>query len=137
MSGGSLDYFYCRLEEHTNDLGDAELNELVSDLATLFHDREWYLSGDTGSGDWNESRDKFKAKWFTEHGRQERIETYLAELTKEVRREFGMSEEYCEFCQHWTKKKDSRYGDCEFEPRCLFHRREYCDKFEKRVKQNE
>ena len=51
MSGGSLDYFYCMLEEHTNDFDDKELNNLVSDLAQLFHDREWYLSGDTSRGD--------------------------------------------------------------------------------------
>ena len=45
MSGGSLDYFYSQLNDHVGDFKDRELDELVSDLAELFHDREWYLSG--------------------------------------------------------------------------------------------
>ena len=59
MSGGSLGYFYCKLEEHCDDLGDRELNELVEDLAKLFHDREWYLSGDTCEDTWDKSRNDF------------------------------------------------------------------------------
>ena len=76
MSGGSLDYFYNRLEEHVGDFNDKELDELVEDLAKLFHDREWYLSCDYGQGQWNESRDKFKEKWFSEGAREERINKY-------------------------------------------------------------
>ena len=37
MSGGSLDYFSCQLEDHVGDFGDKELDELVKDLAALFH----------------------------------------------------------------------------------------------------
>lgn len=73
MSGGSLDYFYCQLQEHVGDFKDKELDDLVNDLAELFHDREWYLSGDTGEGNWNEARDNFKKKWFTETGRTARM----------------------------------------------------------------
>ena len=131
MSGGSLDYFYSRLEDHAGDFRDKELDELVSDLARLFHDREWFLSGDTCEGDWNEARDAFKVKWFTEHSRQERIEKYLADLSEEVRRSFGVSKKYCENCKHW-KKRDGKYGDCSFEKCCLFHRKEYCEKWEER-----
>ena len=47
MSGGHLNYFCHSLEEHIGDFGDRELDDLVKDLAELFHDREWYLSGDT------------------------------------------------------------------------------------------
>lgn len=133
MSGGSLNYFYCMLGEHTNDFDDKELNDLVSDLAELFHDREWYLSGDTGHGSWREARDKFKDKWFTEHGRQERIEKYLAELGNEVREQLGLNRKYCKTCAHWSQWKDSDYyGDCEFEEHVSMHRCEYCDKWEKR-----
>jgi predicted GTPase len=89
MSGGSLNYFYCQLQDHVGDFGDKELDELVSDLAELFHDREWYLSADTGLGDWEEARNKFKEKWFTKHGRQKRIEKYLAEMTEEIRRDLS------------------------------------------------
>ena len=136
MSGGSLDYFYCTLQDHENDLGDKELNELVHDLAELFHDREWYLSADTGVGDWNEARDAFKAKWFTEHGRQARIEKYLAEFTEEVRQTFGMSVAYCKNCVHWApenKKNYERYGKCDFANGYLNHRSESCEKFERKV----
>ena len=134
MSGGSLNYFYCMLEEHVGDFGDKELDELVKDLAELFHDREWYLSSDTGVGDWNEARDAFKAKWFTEHGRQERIERYIAELEDEVRKSFGISDSYCKNCKHWTveDKYDGRYGQCDFEKHCLNHRSDSCEKFERR-----
>lgn len=131
MSGGSLNYFYCQLQDHVGDFGDKELDELVSDLADLFHDREWYLSADTGLGDWEEARNEFKEKWFTKHGRQKRIEKYLAEMTEEIRRTLGMSKVYCENCKHWTRK-DKRYGNCKLEPRCLFHQHEYCDKWEEK-----
>jgi len=130
LSGGSLDYFYNRLEDHSEDLGDKELNELVSDLAEVFHAREWYLSADTSIGDWREARDKFKEKWFTEHGRQERIEKYLAEFCDEVRESFGMNNKRCGTCRHWTPKDDSKYGKCDNEKRCLMHRSEDCEKYE-------
>lgn len=133
MSGGSLNYFYCELQDHAKDFGDKELDELVSDLSELFHDREWYLSSDTGIGDWNEARDAFKEKWFTEHGRQERIEKYLSEFADEVRQTFGMSKKYCKNCKHWTMEKgktySGRYGRCEFVKGGVMHRSESCEKF--------
>jgi hypothetical protein len=134
MSGGSLGYFCYNLADHENDLGDKELNELVHDLAQLFHDREWYLSADTGVGDWNESRDKFKQKWFTEIGRRERIENYLAALSEEIRQSFGMSRKYCKFCSHWTQeKKESKYGRCENSKNCLLHRSDGCNMWEQKA----
>ena len=111
MSGGSLNYFFGELEEHIGDFGDKELDELVKDLAKLFHDREWYLSHDTNKGSWVESRDAFKAKWFTEHGRQERIEAYLDEIKTEVLDAFGMSNKYCKNCKHWKKSKLDKYDE--------------------------
>ena len=134
MSGGSLDYFYSMMEEHVGDFGDKELDDLVQDLAKLFHDREWFLSSDTCEGAWVEARDKFKKKWFTEHGRQERIETYLAEIREEVLSAFGMAERYCINCKHWKAEDDpdSPYGWCEYKKGCMMHRHEGCEKFEKR-----
>ena len=134
MSGGSLNYFYCVLQDHDKDFSDKELNDLVSDLAELFHDREWFLSGDTGEGSWNEARDAFKDKWFTRHGRQERIEKYIAEFTDEIRKTFGISKRYCKLCKHWQGREkpvyDGEYGDCEFHDGCLMHRSECCEKWE-------
>lgn len=134
MSGGSLGYFYSTLELHSDDFNDKELNELVTDLAELFHDREWFLSGDTCEGNWNESRDAFKAKWFTEHGRQERIEKYLAAFEDDIRKTFGMSRRFCKFCKHWHGREkpiyDGEYGDCDFRKGCLAHRSECCERWE-------
>ena len=136
MSGGSLNYFYMYLQEHVGDFKDKELDELVEDLAELFHDREWYLSGDTNSGTWREARDEFKEKWFTEHGRQKRIEKYLAEIREEVRDSFGMSTHYCKTCKHWTKwkDKDASYGNCDLPENghVSMHRSEGCEKWEKK-----
>ena len=129
MSGGSLYYFYALLQDHVGDFGDKELDELVKDLAELFHDREWYLSADYGEGSWIEARDEFKAKWFTEHGRQERIEKYLTEIGKEVRAMFGMSTDKCQTCKHWERESEC-YGKCEFISGCLKHRSESCERHE-------
>ena len=134
MSGGSLDYFYSSLESHDKDLGDPELNELVRDLAHLFYEREWYLSGDTNEGNWREARDSFKKKWFGKGTRKELVEKYLADLREEVLDGLGLSEQYCRNCQHWTpeKEKDSPYGNCDMRKGCLWHRSEKCEKFVKR-----
>lgn len=134
MSGGSLNYFYALLAEHDRDFDDKELNELVTDLAELFHDREWYLSSDTGIGDWREARDAFKAKWFTEHGRQERIEKYISEFSDEIRQTFGIGTKFCKNCRHWEGREspvcDGRYGNCPFHKGCVMHRSNSCDRFE-------
>lgn len=133
MSGGSLDYFYSMLEDHIGDFGDKELDDLVKDLATLFHDREWYLSSDTNEGAWRESRDAFKRKWFSPVGRRERIDKYLDEIRNDVLESFGLSDKRCMNCRHWTKEPDADfpYGSCDLETGCLMHRSESCDRFEK------
>lgn len=131
MSGGSLNYFYSYLQEHVGDFGDKELDALVADLAELFHEREWYLSSDTGIGSWNEARDTFKEKWFTEHGRQERIEQYLDEFKREIMDAFSTKHQYCNTCKHWEIEEDNPYyGRCDLEKRCLYHRCESCKKYE-------
>lgn len=130
MSGGSLDYFFATLADHAGDFDDKELDGLVSDLSELFRAREWFLSADTSEGSWNEARDKFKAKWFTDYGRRERIEKYLAEIREEVMRSFGFGK-YCRDCKHWMPNLDSKdYGRCEFETCCDNHRCESCEKWE-------
>lgn len=134
MSGGSLDYFYSTLEEHVGDFRDKELDDLVKDLAQLFHDREWYLSGDTNEGKWREARDAFKRKWFREGARKERIEKYLDAVKEELLDGLGLSEKYCRNCRYWSAEDDkvSGYGNCEMTRGCLMHRSETCGSFEKR-----
>lgn len=134
MSGGSLNYFFGNLEDHARDFDDRELNELVSDLATIFHDYEWFTSGDTDEGDWRESKQKFKKKWFTAAGRKERVERYIQKNAEELREMFGLNDhKRCEYCKHWTppKDKDSEYGSCEFAEHYSMHRFEVCKKWEK------
>ena len=134
MSGGSLDYFYSDLQSHIGDFGDRELDDLVKDLAELFREREWFLSCDTCEGSWNESRDKFKDKWFKDGVRAERIEKYLAETREEVLKSLGISNKYCKNCSHWKpeEREDSPYGRCDLTKSCLMHRSESCDKFDER-----
>lgn len=134
MSGGSLNYFYCDLESHAGDFGDKELDDLVKDLAKLFHDREWFLSSDTCEGNWVEARDAFKAKWFDQTKRNERIEKYIDEMKEEMLKSFGISKKYCKNCKHWEQENRENYqdyGSCEFNKNCLMHKYESCIKFEK------
>ena len=127
MSGGSLDYFYCQLQEHVGDFKDKELDDLVSDLVDLFHDREWYLSSDYGEGEWNEARDKFKQKWFREGARAERIEKYLDDVKAELLQSFGVNNKYCKDCKHWTRESDT-LGKCKFATGSRNHEYETCDR---------
>lgn len=130
MSGGSLNYFYSDLESHIGDFDDPELDDLVRDMAKLFHDREWYLSSDTNEGAWRDARDAFKQKWFKDGARQERIEKYLSDIRREVLDSFGLSKEYCRFCSNWTRENDgSEYGTCDYEKHCLMHQGERCEHF--------
>lgn len=131
MSGGSLNYFYCQLEDHIGDFNDKELDELVKDLAQLFHDKEWCLSGDTGEGEWNEARDNFKKKWFTNIGRQQRVEQAFDEAKKELLQSFGLENHYCKDCKHWTKE-DNTYGRCKFAKGYSNHRCDTCEKWEEK-----
>jgi len=133
MSGGSLGYFYSDLDSHVGDFGDKELDDLIKDLAELFHAREWYLSSDTCEGEWIEARDVFKAKWFGENSRNERIEKYMDEIRDDVLKQFGISEKYCKNCKRWTQDEREhyeKYGNCEVTKGCLMHRHESCEKFE-------
>ena len=64
MSGGSMDYFFCKMDEVTDQIPDPEIRTLWRDLTDLLHDIEWYTSGDYGVEDYREAVSDFKAKWF-------------------------------------------------------------------------
>jgi len=123
-----VNYFYNSLYGHVGDFGDVELDDLVADLAYLFNERELYLSSDTCEGQWREARDKFKEKWFTKIGRENRIEKYLNEISNELHDSFGYGH-YCRECDHWTPEDDGRYGHCKLNPHCMTHRSEICENF--------
>lgn len=112
MSGGSMDYIGYQVKEHIGCFDDDKLNDLLNDMADLLHDREWYLSGDTGEGSWNLSKKAFAEKWFGEKDEKS----------------------YCRDCFHFSEpeKETSHYGRCAYKNTCLTH--EYdspCERFER------
>lgn len=57
MSGGSLDYFYFRVQEIADEIRQRAETPLqlafvkhLEDVATALHDIEWVFSGDYGEG---------------------------------------------------------------------------------------
>jgi len=72
MSGGSLEYFYCKLEEVAEMIYDEKSKEekvvsnLCKDLAILLHDLEWYTSGNYVYEDFKNAFDMFESKWLKE-----------------------------------------------------------------------
>lgn len=89
MSGGSMDYLYCRvLESAVGNMGDAELDELMHDIANLLHDCEWWDSGDICEDTYRKSVAEFKEKWFGKSAnRSERLEKLIDEKINQVRKE--------------------------------------------------
>lgn len=134
MSGGSLGYFYGQLEEHVGDFADRELDELVQDLATLFREREWYLSGDKSERAWREASVAFKRKWLLGTKEREYVEQYMDEAKLGMLWMFGLSNEYCRNCKHWMSLEDAGfpYGDCDLVDERLVHGYDTCEKFEVR-----
>ena len=122
MSGGALNYFSCDLENHAKDFDDPELEDLILDLTLLYQEREWYLSGDSGEGLWNKTRDWFKKKWLMGEGREERFDRYFNEMINNFKRSIGISV-YCKDCERWTPRdeEETEYGRCELQEHCLIH----------------
>lgn len=89
MSGGSMDYLYYKIEEEAvGRMGDAELNELMKDVAKLVREAEWWESGDTCEATYRQFVAVFKRKWFgkTAH-RSERLARLIDEKLDQVRKE--------------------------------------------------
>ncbi len=85
MSGGSYSYIYSTLlNECENAMYDAEMNDMIKDLAEVLHDLEWWQSGDSSKEKYIETLAKFKAKWF-EGDRVERLKGYIDEQVAIVR----------------------------------------------------
>lgn len=125
MSGGHFGYYDQRAkdeifgysEEWTNVFHDVEISEIVWDVLELIHDFDWYASGDTCEGDWNEARDGFKKKWLTTEGRDARIEAYIERLRQDLIGDYRR----CSECSHWSKESE-QYGNCDVNKGCLWHR---------------
>lgn len=78
MSGGAMDFFYQELEEAGSDMFDEEMEEMIKDLVEVFHDLEWYRSGDTTGQTYHDTVNKFKQKWF-DGSRDERLHRIIDE----------------------------------------------------------
>lgn len=76
MSGGSMDYLCYKIENQLSYVDDLEVKELMTDLAELMHDLEWWQSGDYSRDSYEETLSKFKAKWFGDN-RNERLKEYI------------------------------------------------------------
>ena len=87
MSGGSHDYTYLRFREYYEDgMYDAELNDLITALAKVLHDLEWWQSGDISEDGYRETVAKFKKKWFGTN-REERLKGYVDERIEKTQKE--------------------------------------------------
>ena len=85
MSGGSHYYIYCQIESELADqMEDAELNELISDIIVLAHALEWYHSSDISREEYLETVKGFKQKWFKSN-REERLKKYIDEAIDDVK----------------------------------------------------
>lgn len=87
MSGGSMNYIYRRFEDASNYMNDKEIKELLKDLGELFHDYEWWDSGDISKSAYIETLEEFKAKWFGKDKKSERVKKYVAESLDELKEE--------------------------------------------------
>jgi elongation factor P hydroxylase len=94
MSGGHFNYkdgdlkseIFGYGDETSNEFEDMEVSHLVWDVLTLIHDYDWYVSGDTGAGDYHTAKQKFKEKWF-KADRSERLAKIIDEKLDDVREE--------------------------------------------------
>lgn len=86
MSGGAFDYSYHRVEEAGDDFEsfDVEICELLHDLADLYHDLEWWQSGDYSEKQFNDALAEFKNKWFNSN-REVRLRDYVDEAVEKLR----------------------------------------------------
>lgn len=89
MSGGSMCYVYSQVRnEAVGMMCDAELDELMNDIADLLHDCEWWHSSDICEETYRKTVAEFKSKWFGDPAkRSERLEKLIDEKIAQVRKE--------------------------------------------------
>ena len=86
MSGGSMDYIYCRLEGcATGKMRDRELEAMLKDFVKVLHDCEWSEDCDISDDEYFETVRKFKKKWFGK--RDERLKEIVEKSVEELKAE--------------------------------------------------
>lgn len=86
MSGGSMNYAYCKLDEVAYEVSDQEIKELLKDLSEVVHNEEWARSGDSSKKVYEKSLVEFKKKWF-ETDRSKRLKCYVDKTLEEFKEE--------------------------------------------------
>lgn len=71
------DYYYKQMH-------DAEMDELVGDLVDVFHDLEWYDSGDIDADAYYQTIRNFKQKWF-KSDRADRLKEVVLKKLEETK----------------------------------------------------
>lgn len=71
-----MDYLCYKIENQLPYVDDLEVKDLMTDLAELMHDLEWWQSGDYGRDTYEKTLSKFKTKWFGDN-RNERLKEYI------------------------------------------------------------
>lgn len=89
MSGGSMNYACYTIEEQARYLEDRELIDIAKDMAKLFHDAEWWHSGDIGEKDYRETVKWFKDKWLRSGNADvdERLRGYIDRIFDDAKQE--------------------------------------------------
>ena len=87
MSGGSMDYVYYKIEDQARYLEDRELIDIAKDFSKLFHDAEWWHSGDIDEKDYRETVKWFKDKWLRNGNIDERLRGYIDQIFDEAKQE--------------------------------------------------
>ena len=99
MSGGSMDYISYRIEEYSADLCDRELTDLAKDMAEVYHDAEWWHSGEICEETYRKTVAKFKKKWLGSD-RELRLKGYVNEI-----------KEFCDDFISPEEKEDNNAAD--------------------------
>lgn len=96
MSGGSHNYICFRIEEElVGQMHDAELDDLMRDIADLAHSLEWAESGDASEESYKEAVRGFKAKWLKVK-EKERLKEYVDERSDLTEPSINQMLESCE-----------------------------------------
>jgi hypothetical protein len=86
MSGGSHAYAFCVIKDLCGQMHDQELDDLMTDIAELAHDLEWFDSSDICEESYLQTVRRFKDKWFNS-SREDRLKQYVDDAISKLKNE--------------------------------------------------